>query len=110
MMAYVPQITMSQLTDQYLRILGFSRLHTDGLEPSYIGFSLNYACIQWVEILPQPFRRKKLCVYLGLLPKLHEVCQPNRKPLGNLFGDTGAYPTISWLVEDGTGFEPVIVF
>nr|DAS07067.1 MAG TPA: hypothetical protein [Caudoviricetes sp.] len=24
---------------------------------------LNYVCIQWVEILPQPFRRKKLCVH-----------------------------------------------
>lgn len=24
---------------------------------------LNYVCIQWVEILPQPNRRKKLCVF-----------------------------------------------
>lgn len=27
----------------------------------------------------------------------HEVCQPNRKPLGNLFGDTMAYHDVSWL-------------
>ena len=48
---------------------------------------LNYVCIQWVEILPQPFRRKKLCVYLGTLPNQHDVCQPNDNPLRKPFGD-----------------------
>lgn len=26
-----------------------------------------------------------------VFPSQHEVCQPNRKPLSNLFGDTMAY-------------------
>nr|DAE97605.1 MAG TPA: hypothetical protein [Caudoviricetes sp.] len=29
---------------------------------------LNYVCIQWVEILPQPNRRKKYACILGFYP------------------------------------------
>lgn len=32
-----------------------------------------------------------------VLPSQHDVCQPNDNPLRKPFGDTGAYPTASWL-------------
>lgn len=35
-------------------------------------------------------------VYM-VLPSQHDGCQPNEKPLSNSSGDTGAYPTVSWL-------------
>lgn len=66
-------------------------------------FTLNYGHITtWV--LPQVSQEEKSCVSLGLLPKIYDVCQPNRKPLSNLFGDTMAYHTYLAL-EESVRFE-----
>ena len=39
-----------------------------------------------------------------VLPNQHDVCQPNRKPLSNLFGDTMAYHMYLAL-EESVRFE-----
>lgn len=108
-MAYVPYVTMSQLTDQYPTVRDFIPTASDNyrwilasctqmdLNHHPIGFALNYVCIQWVEILPQPNRRKKLCVFSWFYHSQHDVCHPNDNPLGKPFGDTWAYPSVSWL-------------
>lgn len=43
----------------------------------------------WDKISTQ--QEEKLCVFLWYHQSQHDVCQPNRKPLSNLFGDTMAY-------------------
>lgn len=58
---------------------------------------LNYVCIQWIGgFNPNPLGGKIMRIS-WVLPNQHEVCQPNRKPLSSLFGDTMAYHDVSWL-------------
>lgn len=45
-----------------------------------------------LRFYPNPLGGKIMRVS-WVLPNQHEVCQPNRKPLSNLFGDTMAYHT-----------------
>lgn len=98
-MAYVPSFAIPQLTDQYPTVQDFLPIASDNyywilvdctqtdLNHHQFVLPLNYVCIQWVEILPQPNRRKKLCVFLWYHQSQHDVCQPNEKPLSNPFGD-----------------------
>lgn len=77
-MAYVPYFTMPQLTDQYPTVQDFLPIASDNyywilvdctqtdLNHHQFVLPLNYACIQWVEILPQPFRRKNYACIFGI--------------------------------------------
>lgn len=108
-MAYVPYFTMPQPNDQYPTVQDFIPTASDNyrwilvdctqmdLNHHQFVLPLNYVCIHVLGFLIPRQQEEKLCVYLGNLPSQHEVCQPNRKPLSNLFGDTWAYPNVSWL-------------
>ena len=77
-MAYVPHFTMPQLTDQYPTVQDFLPIASDNyywilvdctqmdLNHHQFVLPLNYVCIQWVEILPQPFRRKNYACFFGV--------------------------------------------
>lgn len=99
-MAYVPHISMSQLTDQYPTVQDFiptasdnyrwilaSRTQMDLNHHQFV-LPLNYVCIHGLRFYPNPTGGKKYACFLGNLPSQHDVCQPNEKPLSNPFGDT----------------------
>ena len=77
-MAYVPYFTMPQLTDQYPTVQDFLPIASDNyywilvdctqmdLNHHQFVLPLNYVCIQWVEILPQPNRRKNYACFFGI--------------------------------------------